>query len=308
MKNIPDATAVSAPTKAANVPSKSQLQALRLSVPVDKMDELVATSPFSPDVTPPAAHVKKPLEEVEAMMRKHSESHRKIEVKPHALPYSMVGASAGALAGGLWSAGMSAETLKKELLALKREDFWDPAFGLGLLRGDLFEEKLRELLACEVFSETVVPLRLTAFHCGRLRARVFSQGELAPAIRASCTFPGLFQPVWIEGAPYIDGGVSDRPGWSGLNPDVRVLYHHLVSRSRLRSSLGLTRVPQRKNTAALVINHLPRCSPRDLSAGPAAFNAAREATLNALDLSLSQNPEEASVALRVNALKFLSSS
>jgi NTE family protein len=224
------------------------------------------------------------------------------------IPTSATGSSAGALVSGVWASGRSIHELKEALFEVRREDFWDPAFGLGLLRGELFEEKLRQLLACEVFSETVVPLRLTAFHCGKLRARVFSQGELAPAIRASCTFPGLFQPVWIEGAPYIDGGVSDRPGWSGLNPDVRVLYHHLVSRSRLRSNLGLTRVPQRKNTVALVMNHLPRCSPKDLSAGPAAFSAAREATLNALDLSLSQNPEEASVALRLNALKFLSSS
>ena len=36
-------------------------------------------------------------------------------------PHRVIGASAGALAGGLWSAGMSADVLKKELLDLKRE-------------------------------------------------------------------------------------------------------------------------------------------------------------------------------------------
>ena len=218
-------------------------------------------------------------------------------------PSSVTGSSAGALVGGVWASGCSIHDFKDALFDVQPEDFWDPALGLGLLKGKLFEQKLRELLACQTFSDTIVPLRVTAFHCGKLRARVFSQGDLAPAIRASCTFPGLLQPVWIEGAPYIDGGVSDRPGWSGLDTNLRVFYHHLVSRSRFRGALGLTRIPQRRNTVGLVLDRLPRCSPRDLSAGPTAFAVARDATLYALDQKLSQPPEEVLTSLRLNALE-----
>jgi hypothetical protein len=39
------------------------------------------------------------------------------------------------------------------------------------------------------------------------------QGNIAVAVRASCTFPGMFQPVMIDGiGPCIDGGVWDHAG------------------------------------------------------------------------------------------------
>ena len=223
-------------------------------------------------------------------------------------PASVTGSSAGALVGGLWASGRAVDEIKSALFELRREDFWDPGLGFGLLKGQLFEQHLSHLLGCEQFKETIVPLRVTAFQCNTLRARVFSEGALAPIIRASCTFPGLFQPVWIEGRAYIDGGVSDRPGWAGLSPEVRVLYHHLVSRARLRSALKMTQIPRRAHTAALVIRHLPRCAPHRLSAGPAAFAAAREATLSALDQRLPRRPELGLAAMHLDAQKYLSSS
>lgn len=207
-------------------------------------------------------------------------------------PARATGSSAGALVSGLWASGRDIQELQEALFELKRDDFWDPSIGLGLLKGALFEEKLKELLACADFSETRCPLRVTAFHCFRLRAQVFERGALAPVIRASCTFPGLFQPVWINGAPYIDGGVSDRPGWHQLESESRVFYHHLLSRSRLRGALGLTQVPRRPQTAALVVQGLPRCAPSDMSAGPEAFRAAREAMLRSLDEVLPHHPSE----------------
>jgi hypothetical protein len=41
-------------------------------------------------------------------------------------------------------------------------------------------------------------------------------GYLPRAIHASCTFPGLFQPVMIDGAPHIDGACFDQAGILGL--------------------------------------------------------------------------------------------
>ena len=35
--------------------------------------------------------------------------------------------------------------------------------------------------------------------------RVFTSGEIAPAVRASCSIPGIFQPVRIGKRLYIDG-------------------------------------------------------------------------------------------------------
>ena len=63
-------------------------------------------------------------------------------------PTRIVGVSAGALAGGLWAAGLSAERLGQRLRDLRREQFWDPGLPLGgMLKGRRFEALLRELLS-----------------------------------------------------------------------------------------------------------------------------------------------------------------
>src|SRR5512138_1576520 len=58
-------------------------------------------------------------------------------------PARICGSSAGALVGGLWAAGVRAARIREELLALRREHFWDVGGpGLGLLRGRLFRQRI----------------------------------------------------------------------------------------------------------------------------------------------------------------------
>src|SRR5262245_16418621 len=61
-------------------------------------------------------------------------------------PIRLCGSSAGALAAGLWAAGLGAKEMRDELFRLRREDFWDPRPGLGLLAGRLFRRHLDRLL------------------------------------------------------------------------------------------------------------------------------------------------------------------
>src|SRR4051794_34661937 len=67
-------------------------------------------------------------------------------------PARLAGSSAGALVTGLWASGVSAIRLRDELIALRREHFWDPSPGLGLLRGRLFRERLDSLLVARTFA------------------------------------------------------------------------------------------------------------------------------------------------------------
>ncbi|HET9038276.1 MAG TPA: patatin-like phospholipase family protein, partial [Myxococcaceae bacterium] len=57
-------------------------------------------------------------------------------------PARITGSSAGALVGALWGAGVPAARIREELLALRREHFWDLRPGLGLLAGALFRALL----------------------------------------------------------------------------------------------------------------------------------------------------------------------
>lgn len=200
------------------------------------------------------------------------------------VPMRVSGSSAGALVAGAWASGVDAADIASALLALKREDFWDPRPGLGLLRGQRFARELERLLRARSFATCRVPLTVSAFDGLRWRTRVLADGPLAPAIRASCAVPFLFQPVWLDGRPHWDGGVSDRPGLSGVPHGTRLLFHHLASRSpwRRRQSPSM-RIPERDGMTALVIDGLPRIGPFALEHGREAFRAALAATRRALD-------------------------
>jgi NTE family protein len=199
------------------------------------------------------------------------------------LPARVVGSSAGALVGGLWAAGVPAGRIREELLALRREHFWDPRPGLGLLRGALFRARLEALLPVATFEECPRPLALSAFDVAARRTVVLREGPLAPAVHASCAAPLLFQPVRIGARAYLDGGVLDRHGLAGAGPGERVLYHHLTSRSpwRRRGSPAL-RVPERPGLRAVATEGIPRLGPFRLGRAAEAMSRASEGMRSAL--------------------------
>lgn len=199
-------------------------------------------------------------------------------------PSWLRGSSAGALVGGLWAAGLDGPELRDELVRLRRTDFWDPAPGFGLLRGDRFGRRLADLLPVDRFSACRVPLAVSVFDVFAGRTRSLERGPLAPAVRASCTFPGLFQPTWVAGRPHLDGGILDRPGLLGARPGERLLHHHLASRSPWRRADSPALAPPRRSgLVAVVLGDLPRSGPFKLEAGRHALTHAEEAMLRALD-------------------------
>jgi NTE family protein len=202
-------------------------------------------------------------------------------------PARAAGSSAGALVAGLWASGRDAAAIGEILRSVRRADFWDPAPGPGLLAGARFRALLERHLAARTFAECRFTLGVSACDLLRLRTRVFDAGPLVPAVHASCAFPFLFQPVWLDGRPHADGGILDRHGLASVPARGRLLYHHLGSRSpwRLPGSRAL-QVPRRPGTVALVIDGLPRLGPFRLEAGPAALARAHAATRRALELPL----------------------
>ena len=194
----------------------------------------------------------------------------------HLMPARITGCSAGALIGGLWASGCQMSDLKEFLFSLERKDFWDPSFGLGLLAGRQFDDILRELLGCQRFEETMVPIQIAVFELGERRTNYLSQGDLALAIRASCAFPGLFQPVQIGTKKYLDGGILDRSGMGGLSGHQTILYHHLKSRSKMRLGGAVIKQTEASNKLIeLSIDGLTKVSPFRLGLGRIAYEQAR---------------------------------
>ena len=210
-------------------------------------------------------------------------------------PSLVGGSSAGAMIAALVAAGIPATAIAERLFAIRREDFWDldPRFGLrlggagpGLLRGRAFDRLLEETLhsvGAREFADCKTPVRIVVFDVAARATVVLDRGPLAPAVRASCSLPGMFQPVVLDGRRYLDGGIGDRAGMRAATPGVRVLFHHLAARRLWRRVFrGQNQPPARDNTIVLCAPDAPSVNPFALERGPSAFAAGRDMARAAL--------------------------
>lgn len=125
---------------------------------------------------------------------------------------SVTGCSMGSLVGGMFAAGKLQET--KELML--SVDFYkyfrllDLGFSKdGLLKGDKVMNLLREIAPGSQIETLPTPFRAVSTDITHGREVLFDHGDLFDAIRASISIPGVFKPMRIDGAEFIDGGVMD---------------------------------------------------------------------------------------------------
>lgn len=214
------------------------------------------------------------------------------------LPDRLSGTSAGALVAAAWASGLDTESLYQLFLSLKRQDFWDPQPGLGLLAGQRFRSLLTEKLPVQSFAQCRVPLSLSSHDLLQRQTQVLQMGDLVPAIYASCAVPWLFHPIWLNQRLLCDGGLSDRPALKGLPGNQRVLLHHLPSRSKWRSWLKQPAlIPGRPQLAVVSIDALPSVSPFRLEAGQFAFEIARREMVQALDQPIAVSEDKTLIDL-----------
>jgi NTE family protein len=196
------------------------------------------------------------------------------------LPARLTGASAGGLVAGLWAGGVGASAMRDVLARLRREHFWDPAPGPGLLRGRLFRAMLKELVPVRQFYETRVPVALSVWDVVRRETFVKESGDLIASMHATCALPALFWPVRLDGRLALDGGIADRAAHAGLRAGERVLYHHLAGKSPWRGEVPP--IPSREGSVAVELAGLPRLGPFRLREGMRAFDEAARRTREAL--------------------------
>jgi NTE family protein len=123
---------------------------------------------------------------------------------------AIAGASAGALIGGSYAAGLSVT----ELEALARAFRWRKTARLsfsrlGLQSNARMEKFLREYLPITRFENLKIPFAAIAMDLQKGTAVVFrDEGDLPFAIRASTCIPGVYTPVRdAEGRWLVDGGL-----------------------------------------------------------------------------------------------------
>lgn len=130
-------------------------------------------------------------------------------------PARLTGASAGALVGSMYCAGLDPPDIGRALLEVRRSDFWDAHWpftdkGFGLLAGSAFEARLSKVLPVHGFEQCRVPLSVSVYDINTGRVRYLEAGPLVPAVHASCAVPYLFAPVEIDGRRLWDGGFGEK--------------------------------------------------------------------------------------------------
>lgn len=134
-----------------------------------------------------------------------------IALERHGIRPKMVsGTSIGAAIGALYCSGISPEQMRRLVFSTDWQglvDFTPPK--KGLIAGNRIEHYIQELTHNCSFDELRIPLRVVATDVRNSHMVVFSKGNVARAVRASISIPGVFEPVKIGSRELVDGGLVD---------------------------------------------------------------------------------------------------
>jgi NTE family protein len=158
----------------------------------------------------------------------------------------VAGTSMGAIIGGLYASGLSADEIAvaveqmdwekmfnddldradrsfrrkrdDDLLLVKAQAGYDYSTGefklpLGLVEGQRITLAVRALTTrvtgVNDFDQLPTPFRAVATDIGNGKVAVLGHGDLALAITASMAVPGVFAPTLVDGRLLVDGGITD---------------------------------------------------------------------------------------------------
>lgn len=129
----------------------------------------------------------------------------------------ITGTSVGALVGGLYAAGIPIEKMEH----LARDIGWEKITNISaeaivelltaekLLSTQKMEKYIAQQIADKHFDELKIPFACVATDLKTGEKIIFREGLVAPAVRASATVPGVFEPVEYRQRYLVDGGLVD---------------------------------------------------------------------------------------------------
>ena len=123
-------------------------------------------------------------------------------------PEVVSGTSAGSVVGALYASGMTVFEMQEHAVALDEARIRDVTlFNGGLVRGQKLQDYVNEMVKARPFEKLRMPFAAVSTRLETGERTVFVHGNVGQAVRASCSIPGVFEPVKIGDYYYVDGGV-----------------------------------------------------------------------------------------------------
>jgi NTE family protein len=125
------------------------------------------------------------------------------------IPISHIaGTSVGSILGAAYASGAPLARIIETCRTLRFRDIarWRVS-RLGLASNQRLGNLIERVFESRRFEDLRIPLAVVATDLNSGEPVVFTQGNLVDAIRASCAFPGLFEPVEIGTRCLADGGL-----------------------------------------------------------------------------------------------------
>ena len=132
-------------------------------------------------------------------------------LEQHGIPvHCITGISAGAVVAAAYASGATSEEIARIGCSMRFGDVGRWSLGrLGLVESECMHGFLKRALKTYRFEEMRIPLGVLATDLATGEPVPFSEtGSVFDPIRASCAFPGLFQPVLHDGRLLVDGAMS----------------------------------------------------------------------------------------------------
>ena len=124
--------------------------------------------------------------------------------------HMIVGTSAGSLVGSLYASGKSAFELQGIAMKMEKDNVLDYDWKVwrgGLIKGEKLENFINANVRNTPIEKLKIPFYAVATNAVTGEEMVFGRGNTGMAVHASCSVPGVFQPVRIGNNTYVDGGL-----------------------------------------------------------------------------------------------------
>jgi len=120
----------------------------------------------------------------------------------------IAGTSVGSILGAAYASGAPLAQIMATCRTLRFRDIarWHVS-RLGLASNHRLADLIERVFVSQTFEQLRIPMAVVATNLNSGEAVIFSEGNMIDPIRASCAFPGIFEPVEIGTRWLVDGGL-----------------------------------------------------------------------------------------------------